>query len=122
VILVDTSVWIDHFRRSVPELVRALGDGAVVSHPFVLGELALGRLGKAAEAVDLLGQLPALQVATHDQVLEFVRRHDLSGRGIGWVDAHLLAAAHAAVVPIWTHDRRLRDCAARLGLTPRHIK
>lgn len=117
-ILVDTSVWVDHFRRSIPELVRELGNGGVVSHPFVIGELALGHLGKAAEAVDLLGELTALQVATHDEVLQFVRRHDLPGCGIGWVDVHLLAAAHAAAVTIWTHDSRLRACAARLGLTP----
>jgi predicted nucleic acid-binding protein len=118
VILVDTSVWIDHFRRSIPALVRELGDGSVVSHPFVIGELALGHLGKAAEAVDLLGELPALSVVSHDDVLEFVRGHALLGRGIGWVDAHLLAAAHAATIPIWSHDRQLRVCAARLGLTP----
>jgi predicted nucleic acid-binding protein len=117
VILVDTSTWIDHFRRSISELVRKLEDGAVVSHPFVVGELALGHLRKAGAAVDLLGELPALPVAAHNEVLDFVRRHGLPGLGIGWVDAHLLAAAHAAGVPIWTHDRRLRACAARLGLT-----
>lgn len=116
-ILVDTSTWIDHFRRSIPELVRELEDGAVVSHPFVVGELALGNLRKAGAAVHLLGELPALPVTAHNEVLDFVRRHDLSGLGIGWVDVHLLAAAHAAGVPIWTHDRRLRACAARLGLT-----
>ena len=115
-ILVDTSVWIDHFRRSLPDLVHDLEKGTVASHPFVVGELALGNLKNRVETVDLLRELPALHIAAHDDVLEFVRRHDLPGRGIGWIDAHLLCAASAADVPIWTHDRKLRACAAKLRL------
>lgn len=115
-ILVDTSVWIDHFRRSIPDLVNELQHGTVVSHPFVIGELALGHLRNRAETLDLLRELPGLNVAPDDDVLEFVRRHDLPGRGIGWIDAHLLCAARAKDVPIWTHDRRLGACAAKLRL------
>jgi hypothetical protein len=116
VILVDTSVWIDHLRRSIPDLMHELQNGTIASHPFVVGELALGHFRNRDETVDLLRELPGLKVAAHDEVLEFVLRHDLPGRGIGWIDAHLLCAAHANDVPIWTHDRRLGACAAKLRL------
>lgn len=118
-ILVDTSVWIDHFHRSIPALVRDLENGAVASHPFVVGELALGSLRHRAETVDLLTELPALDVAAHDEVLQFVHRHGLPGSGLGWIDAHLLCAAAVADRLIWTHDRNLRARAAKLGLLAR---
>lgn len=118
-ILVDTSVWIDHFRRSIPALVRGLENGAVASHPFVVGELALGSLRNRAETVDLLTELPALDVVAYDDVLQFVDRHGLPGSGICWIDAHLLCAAAAADLLIWTHDRNLRPRAAKLGLLAR---
>ena len=115
-ILVDTSVWIDHFRRSIPELVRHLEDGSVACHPFIVGELALGTLRNRVETVELLAELPALDLSSHDDVLLFADRHDLHGRGIGWIDAHLLCATAAADLRIWTHDKKLRACAAKLGL------
>lgn len=114
--LVDTSVWIDHFRRSLPRLVGELHDCNVASHPFVIGELALGHIRQREKTIALLAELPVLGVAAHDDVLEFVEEHGLGDCGIGWVDAHLLCAAAAAAVPIWTHDRKLRKQAARLAL------
>jgi len=116
VTLVDTAVWIDHFRVSLPALVRRLHDGGVISHPFVIGELALGHLRHRDETVALLKELPTLEVVAHDQVLHFVVRHALAGTGIGWIDAHLLCAAALADVPVWTRDRALRKQASRLGL------
>ena len=114
--LVDTAVWIDHFRASVPELVRRLGHGEVACHPFVIGELALGHLRHREEAVQLLAELPTVQMAAHGEVLRFVAAHRLAGAGIGWIDAHLLCAAASAEVSLWTRDRALRRQAARLGL------
>jgi predicted nucleic acid-binding protein len=115
-ILVDTSVWIDHFRRRLPALVRLLEDGEVVLHPFIVGEVALGHLKGRSNTVALLGELPSLAAADHAQALDFAGRHGLAGSGIGWVAAHLLCAASAGGVPIWTHDRNLRKQAARMGL------
>ena len=115
-ILVDTSVWIDHFRGTLPALVQQLEDGEVILHPFIVGEVALGHLKKRDDTVSLLGELPALAMADHADALEFVGDHGLAGTGIGWVDAHLLCAASRVGVPIWTHDRSLRTQAMRLGL------
>ncbi len=115
-ILVDTSVWIDHFRRALPALIRELDKLTVMAHPFVVGELALGQLRHRDETIALLAELPALSITPHEEVLRFVNHHDLAGSGMGWVDAHLLCAASAAAVPIWTHDRSLRKQAARLEL------
>ncbi len=115
-ILVDTSVWIDHFRSTVPELVRDLHEGRVATHPFIIGELALGHLRSRAETVGLLAALPGLEVSAHGDVLRFVDEHGLHATGIGWVDAHLLCATAAARTSIWTRDVKLRKQAARLGL------
>ena len=113
--LIDTSVWIDHFRSTVPELVRSLHEGLVVTHPFVIGELAVGHLRNRAETLGLLAELPGLPLSAHDDVLRFIEVHDLSATGIGWVDAHLLCATAAAGVPVWTRDVTLRKQAARCG-------
>ncbi len=114
-ILVDTSVWIDHFRDHDDELARALDDGEVLIHPLVVGELACGNLRNRAEILGLLGALPLAREATHDEVLAFIERRSLMGRGIGYIDAHLLAAA--ALTPwtrLRTHDKRLARLAAEL--------
>ena len=116
-ILVDTSVWIDHLRSTSAILSELLGDGEVLGHPFVLGELALGNLGRRAEILRMLRRLPQADSASHREVLQFVDREALFGRGIGYVDAHLLAAARLTTgTKLWTHDRRLQAVAAQLGL------
>lgn len=112
--LVDTSVWIDHFRKSNPEVVQRLHDDAVACHPFVIGELALGNLRHRTEILELLQALPTLDVAPDRSVLAFVDRNRLAATG--WVDAHLLAAVDAAGIDLLTHDSRLRRQAARLRL------
>ena len=113
-ILVDTSVWIQHLRTGEPTLVELLDGSQVLSHPYVLGELALGRLSQREEILGLLSGLPRSAVATHDEVLAFVETHDLPGTGIGYVDAHLLAAT--LLTPggrLWTADSRLAAAAVR---------
>jgi predicted nucleic acid-binding protein len=117
VILVDTSVWIDHFRTGSATLERLLGNGAVVGHPWVTGELALGNLTRRDEILRLLSALPQATRARSNEVLGLIAQEALYGRGIGYVDAHLLAAARlTADTRLWTRDRRLLAVATRLGL------
>jgi predicted nucleic acid-binding protein len=116
-ILADTSIWIDHFRRSDLRLARLLDRGDVVMHPFVLGELALGYVPRIAEMIEDLRTLPKAIVADTDEVLKFIAHRKLSGSGIGYVDAHLLAAvALAPETFLWTGDKRLHTAAQSLSL------
>ena len=93
-----------------------LEETAVLTHPFVVGELALGRLGNRKEILDLLGNLPPAKVASHDEVLTMIEQRDLAGAGIGWVDVHLLAAALLSDASLWTLDRQLSKVARDLGV------
>ena len=116
-ILVDTSVWVDHLRAGDAELVALLDRAQVLSHPFVIGELACGNLRNRTEVLRLLQDLPQLPVANDAEVLFFIERHRLMGRGIGYVDNHLLAAtALAAPARLWTRDQRLAAVARDLTL------
>ncbi len=116
-ILVDTSVWIDHLRSGEPALSEALEGGRVLMHPFVLGELACGNLKNRSEVLRLLGDLPAAPTATDPETLDFIERRALMGRGIGYIDVHLLAsAALDGVARLWTRDKRLSAAAAELEL------
>ena len=116
-ILVDTSVWIEHLRRCDSRLLAALEAGEVLTHPFVIGELACGNLRNRREILDLLANLPAAPMAADAEVLGFIERRKLMGRCIGYLDAHLLAAtALARPARLWTGDRRLAVIAAALGL------
>jgi hypothetical protein len=113
-VLVDTSVWIDHLRRGNATLAAELARAEVWCHPFVIGEIASGRLRKRREILSLLRALPRVPVADHDEVLVFVERNRLDGSGLGWIDAHLLASAKLSNIPIWTLDRRLASLARSL--------
>lgn len=116
-ILVDTSVWVDHLRAGNAALAAELGAGRVLTHPFVIGELACGNLRNRREVLDLLGRLPSVPTATHAEAVGFLERRALMGRGIGFIDVHLLASvALAAPVRLWTRDRRLAQLAAELHL------
>jgi predicted nucleic acid-binding protein len=119
VILADTSVWIDHFRRREPHLVALLAEEQVLGHPFVTGELALGHLQRRATILSRLAQLPQIVPAVHEEVLGFVESHALHGTGLGWVDVHLLCAVARERCRLWTFDRRLAAAAERLGLAAR---
>jgi predicted nucleic acid-binding protein len=115
-ILVDTSVWVDHFRRGDAQLVDLLERATVITHPFVVGELACGILGDRSSILELLQDLPAAAVAEGEEVLGFIERHVLHGKGIGYVDVHLLASvALTEGAKLWTRDKRLRVVAQTLG-------
>jgi len=116
-ILVDSSLWIDHLRSGNAALSAALDAGLVLTHPFVIGELACGNIGNRHEVLDLLGNLSMAPVATDAEVLAFIEARSLMGCGIGYIDAHLLAsAALSGDAALWTRDRRLRVLAQELRL------
>ena len=114
--LVDTSVWIDHLRHGDAELAATLQVGQVHVHPFVVGELACGNLRARAEVLGLLQALPSMPLSTDKEVLFFIDQHQLMGRGIGYIDAHLLASARLGNATLWTRDKRLHIVATELGL------
>lgn len=116
-ILADTSVWVDHLCAGDAELAALLNGSQVLMHPCVLGELACGNLRNRTEVLALLKDLPRAAVATDEEVLFFIERHALMGRGIGYVDAHLLAAVTlGGGARLWTRDKRLRTVADALAL------
>ncbi len=115
-ILVDTSVWVDHLRRGDAQLAELLERGTVLGHPFVVGEIACGKLTDRGAILGLLQHLPMAVVAEPDEVVAFIDRHRLHGKGIGYVDVHLLSAtALTAGAKLWTRDRRLHEVARDLG-------
>jgi predicted nucleic acid-binding protein len=116
-VLVDTSVWVDHLRRGEALLQDLLAVGQVATHPFIVGELACGNLAHRTEILRLLSELPTVNVASHEEVLHLIGRHRLHGKGLGWLDAHLLASALINHTPLWTRDRRLAVAARNLGIT-----
>jgi predicted nucleic acid-binding protein len=115
-ILADTSVWVDHFRVRDEALAALLQEGQVLCHSFVIGELACGHLRQRSEILALLASLPGATMLADDDVMRFIDLHRLMGRGLGWVDVHLLASAAASRERLWTKDRRLKDAASRLGV------
>lgn len=117
-ILADTSVWIDYLRSGLPELAEHLRLGVVLVHPFVIGELACGNLSNRDVTLELLQQLRSVVVAEHEEVMSFIEARKLYGRGIGYTDAQLLAAAAIEGCQLWTRDKRLHALAASLGIAP----
>lgn len=116
-ILVDTSIWIDHFRYGDEHLIQLLQAGRVISHTFIIGELALGCLKNRNTILDSLKDLPQAVVATDTEVMRFIDENTLFGKGIGFIDAHLLAAARLTPGSrLWTRDKRLLSVAATLNL------
>lgn len=116
-ILADTSVWIDHFRVGNPTLIELLNTSQVLTHPFVIGELACGNLKNRKTILSLLHDLPSSAVTSDEETLFFIDRHRLMGRGIGYIDAHLLASTSlTGTVRLWTSDKRLDAIAAEMKL------
>lgn len=115
-ILVDTSVWIDHLRHGNPKLASLLEAGWVMTHPFIIGEIALGSLRQRKTVLSALRDLPDCDSADDNEVLHFITTHRLDGSGIGYVDAHLLAAATLTSLKLWTRDKRLLAVAQKLKL------
>ena len=112
--LVDSSVWVNHFRRGDDELRALLDAGQVLCHPFIIGELACCSISNRSEILDLLKALPQVTIAEHDEVLHFLNENLLNGRGLGWTDLHLLASALLSKVRLWTTDRPLKRAAEDL--------
>jgi predicted nucleic acid-binding protein len=116
-ILVDTSIWVDHLRKGDPVMQRLLEDGGVLSHPLVSGELAMGNLDPREVILGALRRLPLATIAEHGEVLRFISNHRLYGLGIGYIDAHLLVAVQLTPgATLWTRDKRLAQVAERLKI------
>ncbi len=115
-ILVDTSVWIDHFRNGNDALATLLRHAEVVCHRFIVGELACGNLRHRDEILFLLAALPTVTLADHDEVMTFIEHNGLMGAGIGWIDAHLLSSAMLTDTPLWTLDKPLARASRAIGI------
>lgn len=115
-VLVDTSVWVSYLRYGDAHLGELLRDELVACHPFVIGELACGTLRRRQELLTLLQALPRAQVADDEEMLEFIEQRRLMGRGIGFVDVHLLASVIITGLSLWSTDKRLRGVAIELGI------
>ena len=113
-ILVDTSVWINHFRSNSPPLRRLLDNDLVVCHPLVIGEIACGNMKHRSELIESLAVLPTTPIIEYQEVLTFIETHKLFGQGLGWIDVHLLASTMLQHVTLWTLDQPLRNAARRL--------
>jgi len=115
-VLVDTSVWVAHLQRGHIGLEALLNEGHVVCHPFIVGELACGNLKNRSEILSLLQALPLATPAEHEEVMQFIENYSLMGKGLGYIDMHLLASAILSRVPLWTLDRKLKQVSLKLGL------
>jgi len=115
-ILVDTSIWVDHLRKGNDALSLLLEQDLVLTHPYIIGELACGSIVNRREILGLLETLPAAVSARNEEVLQLVETKRLHGVGIGWIDVHLLASAHLSQALLWTSDRRLKIAAEDLGI------
>ena len=113
-VIADTSIWVTHLRRGTRHLEELLLDAKVVCHPFVVGELACGNLKNRDKFLSLLQSLPMAPTVVFEELLYFIERHRLMGKGIGFVDANLLASAYLSGIPLWTFDRKLRSVASAL--------
>lgn len=116
-VIVDTSVWVNHLRAGNPTLKMLLLEAEVVCHPFIIGELSCGRIKNRKEVLSLLQALPASPVITDQEFLHFLESHNLMGKGIGFVDVHLLASATLSRIQLWTEDKNLKQVALSLNLS-----
>lgn len=114
-VLVDTSVWVAHLRDGNIGLETLLNEGHVVCHPFIIGEIACGNLRNRSEILRLLQTLPMAVHAEHNEVMGLIETRGLMGRGLGYIDMHLLSSAILTEVPLWTLDRKLDEVASKLG-------
>jgi hypothetical protein len=115
-VLVDTSVWVKHLRNGDIALADLLDDGDVLCHPFIVGELACGNLKNRAEILALLQALPMAPIAQHGEVMRFLEDNRLMGKGLGFIDLHLLASSVLSGIRLWTLDKRLHQVSLKLGL------
>jgi predicted nucleic acid-binding protein len=113
-VIVDTSIWVNHLRQGSRQLEKLLMDAEVMCHPFIIGELACGNLKNRTEIISLLQSLPMAPTIEFDEFLFFIDRNHLMGKGVGLVDVHLLASAQLKGIPLWTADKRLKSAADQL--------
>ena len=113
-VLVDTSVWVSHFRQVHPGLVDLLKDGEVARHPFIIGELACGNIENRTTILSLLEALPMATAVEHQEIMTFIENHALMGKGLGYIDVHLLASCVLTGLPLWTLDKKLELVADML--------
>jgi predicted nucleic acid-binding protein len=116
-VIVDTSIWVTHLRRGSRQLEKLLMDAEVMCHPFIIAELACGNLKNRNEIISLLQSLPMAPTIEFDEFLFFIDRYHLMGKGVGFVDVHLLASARLTGIQLWTADKRLRSATDQLQLT-----
>jgi len=116
VTLVDTSVWVDHFRHGVDGLRVLLERGEVLCHPFIIGELASGSIANRVEVLSLLRALPESMIADHDEAMHFLHERHLHGQGVGWIDVHILTSASLSKSKLWTRDHALKRAAEKMGI------
>jgi predicted nucleic acid-binding protein len=114
-ILVDSSVWINHLRWGDKQLQALLYEEKVKTHPFVIGEICSGQLHNRKILMELLNALPTVSIAEHQETLLLLESKRLFGKGLGWIDIHLLASAIISDVPLWTYDKRLAEISSKLG-------
>jgi predicted nucleic acid-binding protein len=115
-VLADTSVWVEHFCQGNIGLDSLLNEGQIVCHPFIIGELACGNIKNRSQILSLLNTLPTAFVVEHEEVMGFIEKHHLMGKGLGYIDMHLIASAMLTHVPLWTLDKRLANISATIGL------
>ena len=115
-ILVDTSIWVDHLRKSNRDLVYLLEQSQVLVHPWIIGELVCGNLANRKDLLMLFSSMPAVRVVSDVEVFELIEARRLFGKAVGWVDMHLLAAAIIEDIKLWTGDNKLKRIAASLGV------
>ena len=115
-VLVDTSIWLDHLRTGYDRLIELLNEGRVLVHPFVIGELACGNIKNRAEILALLHTLPLSTVAEAEEIIDFIDANRLMGKGLGYVDVHMLASAILSNVRLWTGDKPLANTARVMGV------
>ena len=115
-VLIDTSVWVAHLRHGDIRLKSLLNDSRVVCHPFIIGELACGNLKNRAEILSLLHALPMAISVEHEETMQFIENHSLVGKGLGYIDIHLLASAILTKVSLWTFDKKLKDISMKFGI------
>ena len=115
-VLVDTSVWVAHLREGNDDLARLLNKGDVTCHPLIVGELACGNLKNRSEILSLLRSLPMAIEAEHEETLQFIEKNRLMGRGLGYIDVHLMASSVLTRTPLWTLDKRLNEISTEIGI------
>ena len=115
-VLVNTSIWVVHLRNGNIGLETLLNEGHAVCHPFIVGEIACGNLKNRAEILSLLQSLPVATHVEHEEVMKFIEDHTLMGKGLGFIDIHLIASAILTEIPLWTVDKRLNEVSSKLGI------